>query len=186
MLNITHRRCNNNSTVTASVPPADWTDVWVWILLTPTETLKPCTALLLYGSLCSAPEKESKSSGWQNREDRHRKGKERWRLRTIFIVASLEFWIRAASFVWRSIIFVWNLPSIGNNRRVMAGSLTMLNSVLLDLLFPLPNKKDRSGSSYVPYPATNQRSLHSTRTVLIRILRNIIITAVRFQSMCLI
>lgn len=151
------------------------------------ETLKPCTALLLYGGLCSAQEeKESKSSGWQNREHRHRKRRKWWRLRTIFIVASLEFWIRAAYFVWRSIIFVFNLPITGNNRRIMAGSLIMLNYALLDLLFPLPNKKDRSGWSYVLYAATNQRPPHCNRTVLIRILRNILITAVRFQSKCLI
>lgn len=134
------------------------------------ETLKPCTALLLYGGLYSAQEeKERKSSGWQNRENRHRKRKERWRLRTNSIVASLEFLIRSPSFVWRSIIFV-----------------CMLNSSLLYLLFPLPNKKDRSGSSYVPYAATNQRPPHSNRTALIRILRYIIITAARFQSTCLI
>jgi hypothetical protein len=74
---------------------------------------------------------------------------------------------------------------MGNNRRIMAGSRTMPNSALLDLLFPLPNKKDRNGSSYVPYAATNQRPPHSIRTVLIRIPRNILITAVRFQSTCL-
>jgi len=169
MLHITHRLCNNNPTGTASGPPADWTGCGFEYCWKAIETLKPCTALLLYGGLCSAQEeKESKSSGWQNREHRHRKRKERW-LRTILIVASLEFWIRAPSFVWRSIIFICNLASIGNNRRIMASSLTMLNSALLDLLFPLPNKK--TCSSYVPYAATNQRPPHSNRTVLIRILR---------------
>jgi len=131
------------------------------------ETLQPRTAVLLYSGLWSMQgEKKSKSSGWQNTEHRQRTRKERWRLHTIFIVASLEFWIRAASFVWRGIIFVCNLPGRGSNRRIMAGSLAVLNSALLDRLFPLHNIKDRSGSSYVSYAATNQRPPHSNRTVL--------------------
>ena len=188
MLHRTYRRCIKYSTGTASEPPADRTEVQVWILLNTNLNSETMYSLitLRWPLLSAQEEKEGKSSGWQNREHRHRKRKERGRQPTIFIAASLEFWIRAASFLWYSIIFVYNLPSTSNNRRFMGGSQPMLNSASLDLLFQLPKKKDRSDSSYLPFAATNQRPPLSNRTVLIRIPCNILITAVRLQTTCLI
>jgi hypothetical protein len=186
MLHRTHRLCNNNHTGTTSEPPADWTEVWVWILLNTNWNCEAMYSLItLRWSLVSARE-ERKQEHWVTKQRTQTSEAEGATTTGYHFHCWITRILNTRCVLWRSIIFVCNLPSTGNNRSIMAGSLTMLNSALLDLLFPLPNKRDRSGSSYVPYAATNQRPPDSSRTVLIRILSNILITAVRFQYTCLI